>query len=84
RFIDYEVTTRVLKELVDGQEFRLIEYMAMQCYEALRRATDELSGPDVKLWVHLHKVAAPIPNLQGGTAFTYSDLPADARIIASD
>lgn len=83
RFIDYEITTRVLKELIDGQEFRLIEYMTIQCYETLRRTTDELSGPEVKLWVHLHKIAAPIANLHGGTAFTYTDLPADARIVAA-
>ncbi|MBN8543024.1 MAG: dihydroneopterin aldolase [Alphaproteobacteria bacterium] len=83
RFIDYEITTRVLRELVDSQEFRLIEYMAMQCYDALRRVVDELSGPDVKIWVQMHKISAPIANLHGGAAFTYSDLPADARIVAA-
>ena len=66
-----------LEAFISGREFRLIEYLNHQCYLQLR----SLLPQDVKLWVKLHKVEAPVPTLKGGASFIYTDLPAGAACL---
>jgi FolB domain-containing protein len=81
-FIDYDIVAEKLSQLAEKQEFRLIEYMTMQCYKEVRKIATKYGGKEVRVWLKLHKVAAPVPNLRGGTSFVYTDLPADAKILA--
>jgi dihydroneopterin aldolase len=83
-FIDYDIIAAKMHEVVEKQEFRLIEYMAMQLHGHARAIVDECVGSQVKIWLKLLKVAPPVPHLRGGTAFVYTDLPADARVPVSE
>jgi len=83
-FIDYDTVSNDLHRIVAKEEFRLIEYMAMQLYRHVRKVVNKQAGKDVKIWIKLTKLAPPVPHLQGGASFVYSDLPADARVIDND
>jgi hypothetical protein len=57
--------------------------MAMHLFYALRAEITRMGGGDVRLWLELNKIKAPVPNLLGGALFVHSDLPADATFIPS-
>lgn len=81
-FIDYDVVSNDLHRIAGKQEFRLIEYMAMQLFKHVRKLVNKQAGKDVKIWIKLTKMNPPVPHLLGGASYIYSDLPADARIVA--
>lgn len=78
-YICYGTLSDVLKAYLASQSFRLIEYMGTQCYEHIRDSIKEQIGAeaakDVAVWVHIHKLTPPVENLEGGSSFTYTDLP---------
>ena len=69
-FICYDKLCTVLKELVAGRQFRLLEYLTMQMFGAVRAEVDE----KIKLWIKVDKLQAPVEGLQGGTSFIHSDI----------
>ena len=55
----------------------------MALFAHLRGVINELGGEQAKIWLHLNKIKAPVPNLLGGASFIHSDLPANATFIPS-
>ena len=82
-FFDYAKLAKAMQEFVDSQKFNLIEFMAMELFQHLRKHIDEMSGTDVKLWLHLNKIKAPVEGLKDGASFIHSDLPPGATYIPS-
>lgn len=82
-FFDYGILAESLKQYVADQKFNLIEYMTICMFEHLRAEVNRMGGADAKLWLHLNKIKAPVPDLKGGASFIHSDLPPDATYIPS-
>jgi FolB domain-containing protein len=79
QFLCYGKITDALERLVEKQEFRLIEFLAMRMYDALRGEILTCFGKekaeDVYVWISLHKCNLPIEQLVGGASFEYTDVP---------
>jgi hypothetical protein len=56
--------------------------MTTEIFNHVRSFLNERNLADAKLWMSLNKVAAPVPGLMGGAAYTISDLPASATVVA--
>jgi FolB domain-containing protein len=80
-FIDYGMVCKALKDFVDGREFKLVEFMAMELFRHLRALLDGRGASDVKLWLRLNKISAPVPGLTGGASFIHCDLPVGATTM---
>ena len=83
-FIDYGQLCKVLSDFVASREFNLVEYMTSELYRHLRADLDARGGSHIKLWMRLNKIAAPVPGLIGGAAYTHCDLPPDATVAPLD
>lgn len=83
-FIDYGALCKLLREYIEGKEFKLVEFMASDLFRYLRKVMDAQGGGAIKLWLSLNKVAAPVPGLTGGASFIHSDLPPNATVAASE
>lgn len=82
-FIDYGMLCKSIQEFVATREFKLVEFMGMEIFRHLRGVIDAHEGRDIRLWLKLNKIAAPVPGLTGGASFIHSDLPAGATWITS-
>ena len=82
-FFDYGELSDTLRDCATNGRFNLIEYMSMELFRCLRAHLDNHGGKDVKLWLQLNKIEAPVPGLKGGASFIHSDLPAGATFIPS-
>lgn len=74
----YDDLSADLARFVEKKNFLHIEYLTVQLFEAVRANMHRQMGSaydDVKVWVRLHKIGAPIPALTGGASFVYTDLP---------
>jgi dihydroneopterin aldolase len=67
--LSYADLCAVLDQLVEKQEYHLIEALGRQAYEALRARIQ----PTDLLEVTVHKLRPPIENLRGGALFVYGD-----------
>ena len=78
----YSHLVNSLSALVDGQEYRHIEYLCRMLYEETRRDLATQIGEDaaseIPVRIRLNKCNPPIPYLLEGSCFTYSDLPEGA------
>ncbi|TAE33202.1 MAG: dihydroneopterin aldolase [Alphaproteobacteria bacterium] len=78
-FLCYHQLADVIKEVAYAQPYALIEYMAMRICAAIDAWLEHhapLAGVrDVRYCFHLAKVQAAVPDLLGGSSFTYSTLP---------
>jgi dihydroneopterin aldolase len=83
KFIDYAKLAEIMQRVVAAKEFRLIEFLTMEMFTALRAFLDTQPAPEPKLWLRVTKLNTPVPNLNGGASFTTSDLPADFRAISA-
>jgi len=83
-FIDYGQLCKVLTDFVVSRDFKLVEFMGAELFRHLRADLDARGGQDIKLWLRLNKIAAPVPGLIGGASFTHCDLPANATIATVD
>lgn len=79
-FIDYGQLCNVLTDFIASREFKLVEFMGSELFRVLREDLDRRGGQDIKLWLQLNKVAAPVPGLTGGASFIRCDLPPDATV----
>jgi dihydroneopterin aldolase len=79
-FIDYGQLCKVLTDHIASRDFKLIEFMGSELFRMLRADLDARGAGDVKLWLRLNKIAAPVPGLIGGASFTHCDLPAGATV----
>lgn len=82
-FYDYGKLASFLQNFVAKQKFNLIEYMTMEMFRELRKEIDRQGGKDVKLWLQLNKIQAPVHGLKDGASFIHSDLPPDSTFIPS-
>jgi len=80
-FIDYAALCDAITHAVETREFRLIEFMAQECFGIARAFVDKRGATDVALWLKLTKLAPDVKHLQQGASFTLSDLPADATVV---
>lgn len=67
--ICYARASAILKEICTGREFHLIEHMAFECENALRRMVEGRA----QLALRVHKVRPPVPGLLGGTQYICGD-----------
>ncbi|MDX2094561.1 MAG: dihydroneopterin aldolase [Alphaproteobacteria bacterium] len=79
-FIDYGELCKVLTDFILTRDFKLVEFMGAELFRHLRAELDGRGASHIRLWLHLSKVAAPLPGLIGGAGFTQCDLPADATV----
>lgn len=75
KFLDYGALCAALTEWATSQQFRLVEYMGMQCFAFIREYLNAHGYGHLKLWVQFTKCNPPVPGLQAGTSFTHSDVP---------
>ncbi len=83
-FIDYGALCKVLTDLIAARDFKLIEFMGAELFRTLRANLDARGGVEIKLWLRLNKIAAPVPGLTGGASFTTCDLPAGSTVATND
>lgn len=83
-FIDYGQLCKVLTDCIATRDFKLVEFMGAELFRILRADLDARDGQDIKLWLRLNKIAAPVPGLTGGASFTHCDLPPDATLASLD
>ncbi len=82
----YDALAAELETYVKDKRFLHIEYLTIQLYEAIRANMLHQMGDayrEVKIWIRMHKIGAPIPALTGGASFVYTDLP-DGVLLGSD
>jgi dihydroneopterin aldolase len=83
-FFDYGQLCQTLKDFIASRDFKLVEFMGAELFRSLRADLDVRGAPDIKLWLRLNKVAAPVPGLTGGASFIQCDLPPDATVAVRD
>lgn len=83
-FLDYGVVCKWLSDFVTDREFKLLEFLAMELFRQVRKGLDVGGHKDVKLWLRMNKVAAPVPGLTGGASYIHCDLPAGATVVPCD
>lgn len=81
-FIDYGVLCGVLTDYIASRKFNLIEYMGSELFRHLREYLDGQGHKDIKLWLRMNKIQAPVKGLVGGASFTTCDLPPDATVAS--
>jgi FolB domain-containing protein len=78
-FFCYQELADLLKQVVEHQRFALIEYLAMRMCAVTENWLDEkmqeVGVEDVRYRLQLDKVEAPVPELQNGSSFVYTNLP---------
>lgn len=70
-FICYDEVSRMMSEHCKGREFRLIEYLAKELFDIVRRH----APPEVKLTLRLSKCEVPSVVAMSSASFTLSDVP---------
>jgi dihydroneopterin aldolase len=65
----YSVLVEAIKKVVADREFSLVEHLASEIFNSLRRIVE----PPHKLRVTVLKVAPPIPEVTRGAEFTVGD-----------
>jgi len=81
-FLDYATIAKLIQTYVDARNFKLIEFMASDIFSEIRQFLNGRGLEAVKLWMCLNKVEAPVPGLVGGAAYTQTDLPPNATVVA--
>jgi len=82
-FYDYGKLATFLQDFASARKFNLIEFMAMEMFREVRKEIDRQGGKDIKLWIQLNKIQAPVHGLKDGASFIHSDLPPNATYIPS-
>lgn len=70
-FICYDKLTSILREVVEKGEYRLIEFLAGECFRAIGQQLE----PGMQLWLKLTKCEPPVPEIHGGASVVCSDVP---------
>lgn len=83
-FIDYGQLGKGLIDVVAARSFKLVEYMGAELFRHLREDLDRRGASNVKLWLKLNKVAAPLPGLVGGASYTQCDLEPGATVATHE
>ena len=60
-----------------------VRQRAMEMFREVRKEIDRQGGKDIKLWIQLNKIQAPVHGLKDGASFIHSDLPPNATYIPS-
>lgn len=76
-FSCYDKISHVIKKLCDEKEFRLIEYLGKEIYNAIRPTVDN----EVKIMVKITKCGLPVSFVLGGASFSYTDLPPFSWVV---
>ena len=83
-FFDYGQLCKLLIDFIASRDFKLVEFMGAELFRQLRAELDRRGGANIKLWLRLNKVAAPVPGLTGGAHFIQCDLPPGATVATLD
>lgn len=75
KFLDYGAMCAALSKWATSQQFRLVEYMGMQCFDFVREYLDQRGYGHLKLWLQFTKCEPPVPGLEGGASFVHADVP---------
>ncbi len=81
-FLDYASIAKTISDYVEARSFKLIEFMGSEIFAQIRALLDAKGLAEVKLWMCLNKIEAPVPGLMGGASYTQSDLPPNASVVA--
>ncbi len=77
-FICYHSLSNVLKGVIEGREFSLIEYLATQLENAmksfLQTAKSQAGIDDVRYVLRLHKCYVPIDGVLDGTSYILTNI----------
>lgn len=77
-FICYDKLSTDILALVEGREFRLIEFMAQEVLTTVQKNIKKQMGKDGKgihVWLKLHKCVPPVPYMLDGASIVLSDFP---------
>lgn len=80
-FLAYDAVCALLSDAVEKRTFRLIEFMAQELFDLVRRSMDAHGAADAALWLKLTKCQPAVDHLQDGAAYVLSDLPAHATVV---
>ncbi len=80
QFIDYGQLSKGLTDLIAAKSFKLIEFMGAELYRHLRADLDARGATQVRVWLQMNKIAAPLPGLIGGASYTHCDLEPGATV----
>jgi dihydroneopterin aldolase len=64
--VSYDALVDAIKEVASDREFSLIEHLASEVFNSLRRTVE----PEDELRVTVRKVSPPIPEITKGAEFT--------------
>ncbi len=67
----YGQVSDCIRELIEKREFRLIEYMAAEAYNAVKK--EFLQNKKIDFTIKITKLKAPVKNLKDGSVFWYGD-----------
>jgi dihydroneopterin aldolase len=67
--ICYAQLSENLKETIETREFQLIEHMAHEAFQSLKKMISNSN----QLAIRVHKLKPPVANLNGGTSFVFGD-----------
>ena len=67
--ICYDALTAKVRDLLERETFKLIEFMAQSLHELLRKHVEK----DTEIWVRVLKIATPVTELHGGVSFALGD-----------
>lgn len=73
----YDALTSKIRDLLNQESFRLIEYMAQKVYQLIRQ--NLMRGTEIQVFVR--KVSPPIPEMQGGASFSYGDWTPNSQTV---
>lgn len=78
-FLCYDALCSEIIQFTSSREFRLIEFLTLEMYALVKQhVAKKLPGVnalETRIWLRIHKCVPPVPQILGGTSFTYTDLP---------
>ena len=70
-YVCYNNISEKVVALCKAKEYRLIEFLGLEIYRMIRTETKS----EIKIWLTLNKTKILLDYVEGGTSFTYTDLP---------
>ncbi len=76
-FACYDKISRLIQELCEKDEFRLIEHLGYEIYRKIRGSLAQ----EIRIWVKVTKCGLPVGFVLGGASFSYTDLPPHSWVV---
>lgn len=75
-YICYHNISEKIAVLCTAKSYRLIEFLGLEIYRMIRAEIK----PEIKIWLSINKTKILLKYVEGGTSFTYTDLPAGSWV----